>query len=110
MSAVIREDIDNLDEFNLHQAMQLDEDSEDYKAPLLPHAALCAKERKPVTLQTLEDSHQEDLAFRHLQVKLNTFLNAFFRAHSIQLPSSGRIVLDPGDKVRLNQNQYYLTN
>jgi len=44
--------------------MQLDEDSEDYKAPLLPHAALCAKERKPVTLQTLEDSHQEYLAFR----------------------------------------------
>jgi hypothetical protein len=101
VSAVIREDIDNLDEFRRTQATRLDEDSEDYEAPLLPHAALCAKEKKPVTFQTLEDSHPEDPAFRQLRAKLNAFLNIFFPAYNIPLPSSGRITLDRNDTVSL---------
>ena len=100
ISAVIREGIDNLDQFHRYQSEQLDEDSEDYEALLLPHASLFAK-KKSITLKMLEDSHQLDPAFRQFRVNLNSFLNNFFQAYNIPLPSSGCIKLAKDDQVWL---------
>ena len=95
VSAIIREQINVLDEYLARQRAQSDEESDEYDGTMLPHASLFSK-GESITFQMLEDSHQDDLAFHQFRVRFTRFLVNFFSAH--QIPSE-HVQLKKDDQV-----------
>ncbi|KAK7682341.1 hypothetical protein QCA50_014546 [Cerrena zonata] len=96
VAATIRQDLELQDSYNDLLRHRKAEDSE--LTDQFQRIHIGSKE-KPITLQGLLESHQNDAAFATFRALLSAFLNDFFMQYDIPLPNGNRIMLKPEQKI-----------
>lgn len=86
MSSLIRQRIDELDDYN----KTLKDDGPE--ARRYNHVVF-GSEQKPRTLSEVEESYADNPAFSRFGVKLGDFLSLFLQSHNIELPGGKWIKL-----------------
>lgn len=101
VAAVIRDQLDDLDEIQKQHTTDNDPDEDDTSGPSTitdpNYHDLLGSKSSSYSFADLEKNHSDDSAFRNFRIRLADFLNDLLPTSGISLPNGKRIKFKAGD-------------